>query len=356
MKTITALGLMSGTSMDGLDMATAAFHEQDGKWAYTILQAETIEYPSEWKERLSNLHLSTAVDFWKTHIDYGHYLGQRVNDFISSTGLKPELVCSHGHTIFHQPEKGFTMQAGAGEAIAAVTALPVISDFRAADLALGGQGAPLVPIGDKLLFGEYDACLNIGGFSNISFDKRGQRIAFDICPANGVLNILAGQLGYPFDKDGKLARTGKLDKELFDKLNSLAYYRQEPPKSLGREWLETKFMPLISHTNIAVEDKLRTCCEHIGYQFAKSLEADKPSTVLVTGGGAKNSFLVETLEKYYSRKLTVPGPQLIDYKEALVFAFLGVLRWYGKINILASVTGAGMDHSGGAVYDLFPSR
>lgn len=347
---------MSGTSLDGLDLALCEFVEAPSGWEYRILRAETRPYTEEWRLRLSNVHTADALTFWKTHVEYGRYLGTQVREFLSLSPERPDVVCSHGHTVFHRPDEGYTMQIGAGEVLAAVTRLPVIYDFRSVDVALGGQGAPLVPMGDKLLFGDYPACLNIGGIANISFDREDKRIAFDICPANMVLNTLASRLGQPFDRDGLLASSGKADPDLLSKLNNLKYYKVSPPKSLGREWVEEEFFPLLDASGLEVKDLLRTCCEHVGVQAAGALAHSKPGRVLVTGGGARNTFLLETLRRHSSHDFIIPDPLLIDFKEALVFAFLGVLRLTGNVNTLSSVTGSAMDHSGGVAADPFPSR
>lgn len=350
-----AIGLMSGTSLDGLDIAYCEFTHAGGKWQYRVIRAETKEYSSEWKQRLSKLHLADAQTFWKTHIDYGHFLGRTVNAFISGTNDKPQLISSHGHTIFHQPGQGFTMQAGAGEAIAAETGLPVVSDFRAADVALGGEGAPLVPMGDRHLFSEYRACLNIGGFTNVSMESGGKRIAFDICPSNIILNRLASLMGHSFDKDGEMARQGMLDEHLLLDLNNLSYYSEKPPKSLGREWLEEVFLPILTGGHTTTPDLLHTCCEHIGQQTGLSLQSLAKGEILVTGGGARNTFLLETISKHTHHNLVVPDELTVDFKEAIIFAFLGVLRFTGRENVLSSVTGAKRDHSGGSLFDLFPA-
>jgi anhydro-N-acetylmuramic acid kinase len=344
--------MMSGTSLDGLDMALCDFTSIENKWEFTIRKAETIPYPLNWKERLGNMHQLDAHSLWKMHIDYGHYLGEMANAFLTDCDIEPHLICSHGHTVFHQPRSGFTMQAGDGAAIASKTRLPVIFDFRSADVALGGQGAPLVPVGDMLLFPQYLACINIGGFSNISYDRDGSRIAFDICPANIILNHLANHLEKEYDDKGEIARNGKLIQDLLEKMDSLDYYTEAPPKSLGREWLEDLFIPLIDKRAFSPADLMRTCVEHIGSQIGKALENLSEGKVLITGGGAHNEFLVKTIAKYSRQQLVIPDRLIVDYKESLVFAFLGVLRWEGKINVLASVTGSKRDHSGGTIVKL----
>jgi anhydro-N-acetylmuramic acid kinase len=337
-----------------LDIALCEFSLTASGWDYEILQATTIDYDEQWQQRLREVHQTDAMTFWRTHVEYGHFLGIQVKEFLRTSSTLPSVICSHGHTVFHQPISGFTMQLGAGDAIAAETGLTVVSDFRSGDVALGGQGAPLVPMGDRLLFGKYGACLNLGGFTNISFEKNGKRIAFDICPSNIVLNRLAGLLGEQFDRDGLLAANGKVNAGMLRQLNKLPYYYINPPKSLGREWLENEFLPMLDQEHSAAEDLLRTCIEHIGQQVGRALEGMDMTTVLVTGGGAHNVFLMKTIRKNSLHEFILPDRLVIDFKEALVFAFLGVLRITNRINILSSVTGSSGDHSGGALCELFP--
>jgi len=350
MKKYKAIGLMSGTSLDGLDIAACEFILNKGKWSFKILSSHTYPYSPEWKEKLTGLPLADALTFSYIHVEYGHLLGRLTHTFLENSGFQPDLIASHGHTIFHQPGHGLTVQIGSGSAIAAETGLPVICDFRSADVALGGQGAPLVPIGDRLLFSEFDACLNLGGFANISMELDGDRIAFDICPVNIVLNRLASRLGLDFDKDGESSRSGKVDFDLLEKLNGLDYYDQKWPKSLGREWLEHEFLPLTDNYGGAVKNLMRTICEHIALQVNHSLPDNYKSKVLVTGGGAHHQFLMERIRHSGNHSWIIPVKEWTDFKEALVFAFLGVLRWRGEPNVLHSVTGSRFDHAGGAIY------
>ena len=343
-------GLMSGTSLDGVDIACCNFQEENGHWDYEIVRAETISYPAEWKSRLLKLPQASALQLAQTHVDYGRYLGTLVHEFLTRHNLETDLVASHGHTIFHQPEFNFTCQIGDGAAIAAACRIPVIADFRSLDIALGGQGAPLVPVGDKLLFSEYGSCLNIGGFANISFESLGRRIAYDICPANIILNYLSEKLDQPFDRDGLLAASGKIDESLLQQLNNINYYQISPPKSLGREWVENSILPLMNSPGISVYDALRTATEHIAIQLALAIEEKKGKQVLVTGGGAFNVFLIHRLKNQTNSQLVIPEPLLVNFKEALVFALLGVLRLRGEANCLAEVTGAVENASGGAIY------
>lgn len=347
-------GLMSGTSLDGVDIACCYFREENGQWEYAIVRAETFPYPAEWKARLQQLPMASAMELARAHSDYGRYLGNLVNDFLTQHHLEAELVASHGHTIFHQPHLGFTCQIGDGAAIAAACGIPVISDFRSLDVALGGQGAPLVPLGDQMLFGGYDSCLNIGGFANISFENEGRRIAYDICPANIILNYLSEELGHPYDRDGLLAASGKVNENLLQQLNKTGYYLLPPPKSLGREWVENTILPLLSSYNISGYDKLRTATEHIAIQLSKAIGNTPDQKVLVTGGGAFNIFMLQRLVNLTTTQLFIPDNQLVNFKEALVFALLGVLRLRGEPNCLAAVTGAGENACGGAFF--LPSK
>jgi anhydro-N-acetylmuramic acid kinase len=350
-----AIGLMSGTSLDGLDMAYCHFRRDDGKWFFRILAAETAPYPPEWKRRLAGAETASALEYAKTHVEFGHLMGRLVRDFVERRQLTVDFIASHGQTIFHQPEIGFTAQIGDGNALAAETALPVICDFRTLDVALGGQGAPLVPVGDNALFHEYDFCLNLGGFSNISFQETGIRVAFDISPCNMALNELAGELGLDHDPDGANARSGKVDGTLLDALNSLDFYHRTGPKSLGREWYLGHFRPLIEAVHISVPDKLCTVTEHIAYQVAGAVAAKPPGKIIVTGGGAFNVFLIERMQAQTHHAVIVPDELLINYKEALIFAFLGVLRMRQEINCLPAVTGARQACSGGSIMGIVPA-
>ena len=356
MKSRNVLGLMSGTSLDGLDIAFCSFTLEDKRWSYKVIRAETLSYSSEWRTRLEQAFHSSAAQLAQLHADYGHLLGRSVTAFIEKHRIKPDLVSSHGHTVFHNPAGGATFQAGSGAAIAAECRLPVVCDLRAVDVALGGQGAPLVPIGDKLLFSEYDYCLNLGGFANISYDHSGKRIAYDICPVNIVANAICEKLGKPFDDKGETGRQGKLSEDLLDELNALAFYHKPPhsPKSLGKEWIENELRPLMRKHSLSPADELRTLYEHIGVQVRAAISS-KEGKMLVTGGGAYNSFLMDRIKQHTQIKIADPDKSIIEFKEALIFAFLGVLRMEELVNSLRDVTGASCDNIGGCVYLPPPS-
>lgn len=351
---------MSGTSLDGIDLALCDIDEK----GYKVLAAETVPYYEEWRQRLSTLENATALEYALANVELGHHFGKVINRFLKGKE-RPEAIASHGHTIFHQPHLGLTTQIGDGDAIAAETGLPVVFNFRTLDVALGGQGAPLVPIGDELLFGQYDACLNLGGIANISYKGKGEsgkreddvrRVAYDICPCNMALNRLAAMLGYPYDKGGINARGGQVQTCLLHALDALEYYAATGPKSLGKEWFVGQFWPVVKEfigvvpSLSTVRDALATVSAHIAMQIGRVLEAQKIGTLLVTGGGAWNSYLIEQIGEYSpSVQVTVPDELIVNYKEALVFALLGYLRLNGKVNTLASVTGAKYDSIGGNI-------
>ncbi len=342
------VGAMSGTSLDGLDLAAVEFRRSENRWNFSIVAAETVKYSAEWEEKLRTAPELPGEKLIELHNIYGQFTGKEINRFIKINRLLPDLIASHGHTVFHQPEKGFTFQAGNGAYIAGETGITTVADFRTADVALGGQGAPLVPVGDRLLFPEYESCLNLGGFANISFEKNGKRIAFDICPVNFILNDLSRKLGKPFDENGELGRQGAIDNQLLEKLNKLKFYSQSTPKSLGKEWMDRHFFPIIEASNLTVQDKLRTVYEHIALQIAKVAPAG--GKMLVTGGGVFNSFLMERFKQHLKCEIVIPSSEIINYKEALVFAFLGLLRYMGEVNCYASVTGAKRDSSAGVIF------
>jgi len=362
------MGLMSGSSLDGLDIVFAEFQENGGKWNYEIIHADCYTYPAEWIERLKNATSLNARDYQLLHVDYGHYLGQQINRFIEENGLqyKVALIASHGHTTFHIPIKKMTAQLGDGAAIASEVQLPVVTDLRAMDAAFGGQGAPIVPVGEKLLLGDYDYFLNLGGIANISVNAD-HYIAFDICAANRVLNMLANDTGKEYDKDGEMARQGKLDGGFLEKLNQLDYYKKPYPKSLANDFGTDIVYPLIRKESLSNTDALRTYTEHIAMQIKNAITSVKnltPATrnpqpdtrnpkLLATGGGAFNTFFVDRLKDQLSSlniEVIIPEKNLVSYKEALIMALIGVLRWREEYNVLSSVTGAKRDSINGALW------
>lgn len=346
------IGIMSGTSLDGIDLAWCHFtRREDGGWNYRIEKAVTVPYTDDFRQRLSDAPNLSALEYVKLNNDVAAVFAKAVNDWLED-GPRPDFIASHGHTVFHQPEIGLTTQIGNGAVLTAQTKILTVCDFRTKDVALGGQGAPLVPIGDELLFGEYDACLNLGGFSNISYRIDNKRIAYDISPCNMALNVVANRAGLPYDKDGQLSRNGQILPNLLQKLNNLDYYHQNPPKSLGKEWFENVFHPVLESflANNTLTDVARTLVEHIAMQIVANVP-ETAQTLLITGGGAHHAFLIQQIKHQRdSLKIIVPNNLIVDYKEALIFAFLGLLRLNGEINCLRSVTGAREDSCGGCIY------
>jgi len=350
MKKYKVIGLMSGSSLDGVDLAYCEFF-YDTKWHYKILTAETFAYSEEWLDILTQMHNQTANKLLEFDVKYGKYLGNLINEFISHNKLNPDLISSHGHTIFHNPSLGYTFQLGNGYTIATTTGIKTICDFRIGDIQLGGQGAPLVPIGDKLLFSEYNFCINIGGIANISFDDNNQRIAFDICPANQLLNHLSRQIGKQYDENGNIAQLGKMDNQLFTKLNHHQYYLLPYPKSMSNQLVNSTFIEIIDESKSTIEDKLYTVCKHIAFQISNTTKKHKGNKLLITGGGAHNNFLITAIRKELQQNIPISDRTIIDFKEALIFAFMGILRIEEKVNCLASATGASRDSSIGVIYN-----
>lgn len=354
------IGLMSGSSLDGLDIVFAELQETGGKWSYEIKAAACYPYETHWREKLKNaIHLN-AYEYLLLHSAYGKFTGEKVNTFITDHHLyhRVQLIASHGHTTFHAPHNGMTAQLGDGAAIAAATGINVVTDLRAMDVALGGEGAPIVPVGEQLLFPEFSCFLNLGGIANISINKPDGYIAFDVCAANRVLNMLAEQKGKSFDENGDMAARGKINTALLTRLNALDYYQQPYPKSLSNNFGTDIVFPIIQSFQLSTEDALRTYATHIVQQIAyafNQLDVQKlaKKKLLVTGGGALNNFLVQSLKdalKAYDIEVVVPERQLIEYKEALIMALLGILRWREENTVLHSVTGAQRSSIGGAVW------
>lgn len=349
------IGLMSGTSLDGVDLVYVKFTNDSG-YVFEILKKEAIDYSEKWKNKLQDAFGISGEKLSKLDVDYGDFLGKLILDFMSKNKIENvDFIASHGHTIFHQPEQNYTLQIGSGAVIAAVTNCKVICDFRVQDVAFGGQGAPLVPIGDKLLFNDYGYCLNLGGFANISFQNLDERVAFDICPVNIVLNHYTRQIGLEYDNKGMLAEQGEINEALFDALNNLPFYKSDQPKSLGYEFVVDTVLPIIESYNLPLKNVLKTFIEHVAFQISEVIKRNADAVnkkVLVTGGGAFNDFLINRLISYSDHEIIVPDKEIIDFKEALIFAFLGLLRSRNEINCLQSVTGASRDHSSGVVFEV----
>lgn len=348
----TVIGVMSGTSLDGVDLAHIHFHIENNKWSYEIYECDTISYSTEMISKLKSGINFNLNDLSNLNIEYTNLLGNIISEFISKNNISSlDAVCSHGHTILHQPQNGITLQIGNLPQISKITNQKVVCDFRVQDVKLNGQGAPLVPIGDRILFSEFDYCLNLGGFSNISFEENNQRIAFDISPVNTVLNFYANTFGLDYDHEGQISETGILNTDLFNELNRLEFYQKSFPKSLGFEFVKETVLPIIESYFIATEDKMRTFTEHIAFQIGKILQS-KSGKLLVSGGGVYNKFLIKRMQAHLPTiEIIIPDEKTIQFKEALIFALLGVLKLRNEINVLASVTGAKQDHSSGEIYE-----
>lgn len=344
------IGVMSGTSLDGLDLIYVTLTYTD-KWDFEIHFSETIPYSDYWFSILSDAVHTSKEDLLSLNESYTDELAMTINGFISKYDIiEIDAVCSHGHTVLHQPQNGFTLQIGNLEKLSTLLKHKVVCDFRVQDVEFGGQGAPLVPIGDRLLFSQYDYCLNLGGFSNISFEENSRRIAFDISPVNTVMNLYANKLGFAYDDRGNLARSGNLNQDLLNDLNALPFYELSYPKSLGIEFVNEIILPLISKYKISEIDLLRTFVEHVAFQISSSISR-RNTSLLVTGGGAYNDFLIERMQSYLPNvKIIIPDKVTLEFKEALVFALLGVLKLRSEINVLSSVTGANKDHSAGDIF------
>lgn len=344
------IGVMSGTSLDGIDLAHLTFSFEDN-WTFEIHQSETIPYPKIWLHNLTQLTSLSLHELKELDETYTVYLSEVINQFINKKQLKNlDAVCSHGHTALHQPQNKLTYQLGNLPKLAALINQKVVCDFRVEDVALGGQGAPLVPIGDQLLFSDYGFCLNLGGFANISTETDDQRIAYDICPVNIVLNHYVNKLGFEYDNQGKIASSGTINQDLMEQLNALEFYKQKPPKSLGLEWVETKIFPMIDSCSLSVEDMLRTYIEHISINIANEINKKSNTSVLVTGGGVYNDFLIERLKFQTNNAIEIPSKKIIEFKEAVIFGLLGVLKLRNEVNCLSTVTGASKNHSSGKIY------
>ncbi|HEY9004684.1 MAG TPA: anhydro-N-acetylmuramic acid kinase [Ohtaekwangia sp.] len=344
------IGLMSGTSLDGLDIAYCQFNRKDKGWSYSINKATTLKYPVAWINKLSSAQNLSGEELIALDVAYGKFLGKACADFIRRHSLKADFIASHGHTIFHQPQRSFTYQLGSGQALHVASGLPVVYDFRSLDVLLGGEGAPLVPAGDKFLFSEYDVCLNLGGIANLSMDAKGKRIAYDVCFMNMGLNYLAAKAGKEFDVNGTMAQDGEVNNALWKALAKIYSGLRKKRPSLGRELFEKQIKSLLDDESISLNDRLRTFTESSAAEIASVILSSKEKAkVLCTGGGALNSFFILRLLELCGDHATliIPEEEIVKFKEAMAFAFLGVLRVRNEVNCLQSVTHATRNSSSG---------
>ena len=341
---------MSGTSLDGLDLALVSFFKEKEKLSWSLEACRTVSFPSGLKSRLASPDSLNQAELEKLDLDFGLFIANEILRWKGENNLQFDLISSHGHTLFHKPEKGITLQIGNGKVIFELLNTPVVNDFRSGDVALGGQGAPLVPAGDLALFPDHSTFLNLGGIANISNFQNGKlTTAYDICPFNQVINYFSNHLDKPYDDIGGLGRSGKPIPHLIEKWNHLQFYQQTPPKSLSREWVEKNFFS--EYGDEKTVDLLNSFYHHTVFQISSAIKKlVNPGKILVTGGGAKNKFAIGLLETRLESELSIPEEKLIEFKEAIIFAYLGFLRVRGETNIFAAATGASRDSVGGTLY------
>ena len=344
------IGIMSGTSCDGLDIAHCLFYKKNNYWIFELINCIDIPYPKQIKDRLLNCSHLDALSLKILDLDLGEFFKNEISKFIQSSESKFDLISSHGHTVFHDPKKKLTYQIGNPFIIYSSIRIPVVFNFRELDVIMSGEGAPLVPYGDKKLFNEFDYCINIGGILNISKLYEKKLIGYDICPGNIILNKFSRKLRKEYDIDGRLSSSGNFNSTLFKVLNEIDYYKGEIPKSLDISYIEKIYYPLF--TDIDPKDILHTYVNHIAYQINNAIQKKK-SRVLLTGGGAFNAHILKKISYYnkHDHKFIVPNKDIIIFKEAIIFAFLGFLKLLKKKNISKSVTGSNFSSSSGLIID-----
>jgi anhydro-N-acetylmuramic acid kinase len=352
-KSYFAIGLMSGTSLDGLDISYSCFTHKNDVWSFKLISSKAVSYTSQLKDKLRNAIVMTGLELTKFDVELGKFYADEVAKFIDEEGVTEiDVIGSHGHTVFHQPENGFTLQIGDASWIHKKTRKIVVSDFRSQDVALGGQGAPLVPIGDKLLFSDYDYRINLGGFANISFESGDSTSAFDICAVNTILNMYSNKLGMEYDDKGKVSKNGNVIPEMFKDLEKIDFYKQSSPKSLGVEWNEKVLFPILDkYVSRKVEDIMHTYTLHVASQITKVLKGENKK-ILISGGGAFNDYLISLIRELSSHNIIIENRQITDFKEAIIFSFLAILKIRGEVNCLAEVTGASINHSTGVIHSF----
>ncbi len=350
MKDYNVIGLMSGTSLDGVDIVYVNF-KLDKYWKYEIINSKTYKYKKKWNILLKDISQKKINFIEKININYTRLLSKYIKDFINEFSIENiDFISSHGHTALHQPSNSLTYQIGNLPILAKYINQKVVCDFRVQDVKLGGQGAPLVPVGEEYLFPKYNTLINLGGFANITRINKDNLIAYDICPINIVFNYLSRKMEYEYDDRGYIASTGNINDDLYSHLQRLNYYKQKPPKSLGVEWVNSQIHTILKNFQYTpIKDLMNTFSNHFAFQIAKNIgEQDQ---VLITGGGAYNDYLINRIKKLTNSKLTIPDPNIIEYKEALIFSFLGLLRVLEINNCYSSVTGAKKDHCSGIIYN-----
>ena len=341
---------MSGSSLDGVDLAIIDFYKKKNKWKFKLLEFNTISYDYNLKNELSVAHNLNLNQIKKLDSKYTFVLASLINNFLEKLKINIDFVSSHGHTILHQPEKGVTIQIGNNIDLSNLISKKLICDFRTQDVLFGGQGAPLVPVGDYHLFSEFDYTLNLGGFANITNLTNQFPRAHDVCAVNTVLNKLSNELNLDYDSEGRIAMNGNLIKDLKNELDNILFYKDKPPKSLGVEWLNRVVYPILNkYKSFKIEDILYTYSIHISEVLSRELPEGKK--ILLSGGGSFNNFLIDNIVQKSKSIITIPNKEIINFKEAIIFAFIGVLKIRNEINCFKSVTGACKDHCSGIIYN-----
>lgn len=350
MKDTHVIGVMSGSSLDGLDLAYCRFFQRNALWTYEFICGKTFPFPHSLRISLEKARDLSAIQITELDATLGRWIGQEIKQWMNTEKLTPDLISSHGHTIFHNPQASYTLQIGSGAHIASITQVKVINNFRISDVAKGGQGAPLVPIGELMLFHDHDAFINLGGIANISIIQNTTIRAWDIGPFNQVLNHIAGRAGKLFDENGKMASTGQVIEKWKTHLLEWAYFSQSSPKSLGNEQVHLEIIKKIPEENSA--DLAFTFCQVMSKIIAEEITSNQCKNVLITGGGAYHHFFISLLNFQLPGhiQITLPPKSLIEFKEAIIFAFLGLLRENNQINVLSTVTGATSDSCAGTIY------
>jgi anhydro-N-acetylmuramic acid kinase len=349
MKEYQAIGIMSGSSLDGLDICAVKFTYESKQWSFSFLASEVFPFSDSLLAQLQKVRALSGLELTQLDMELGTWIGQKVNHLIKTNDLTIDVIGSHGHTVFHQIDERFSLQIGNGQVIAQSTDIPVVADFRLQNILLGGQGAPLVPIGDWHLFHDFDIYINLGGIANVTIKREDQLMAGDVVPCNQVLNALSTRLGFSYDDKGRFARQGKLLEDWLNALKANNFYKQALPKSISNEWIHNTYLQNLPDAD--TKDLLHSFSTFIAHEITDLIPDQHPQKVLVTGGGAYNDFLIDLIQKQRPlARITVPPSQLIDFKEALIFALMAVLKLENLPNCLASYTGAKKDLSTGVVF------
>lgn len=349
---------MSGSSLDGLDIGIIDIIKKGNELSYEVIRCDTIEYSTEWKKSLTSLPNASAKELANNDMAYSRYMSELIRSFLKEED-QIDYVSLHGHTLFHEPENGFTYQLGNGGVLSARLGLPVVCDFRSKDIGLGGKGTPLAPIVDSYFYNEYEVLINLGGICNLTFLSKKETIAWDVCPCNQLLNFLSEKMNLAYDKDGLIARNGKLNLDFLNILEKNPYYSEKYPKSLDNQYIKQNIIRELDSYTIPLEDQLHTTCIFVARQIkaaiqmaVKSLEVAWPEKILITGGSAHNAFLIQCIKEHCAPSVvSIPDETIINYKEIILMALCAYLRVNNQENTLSEVTGSSRNSIGGAIYE-----